>query len=60
MLGEDVERQPLAFAEGLREGLERKRDDRPVVRAPEVDLTDLAEEDQALDRGGEPVRHRGG
>ncbi len=56
MVGRDVDRQALAFPEPLRLRLECQGRHRPVVRPPEVDLADLAEEDQAFDRRGESVR----
>ena len=59
MLGGDREGQALPFAEGLRLALEGQGEHWPVARAAKVDLADLAEEDQALDGGGEPVRARG-
>ena len=43
----------------LRLALEGQGDDRPVAGSAEVDLADLAEEDQPLDRRREAVRAGG-
>ena len=59
MFGGDGERQALAFAEALRLALQRQGEDRPVAGAAQVDLADLAEEDEPLDRGREAVRAGG-
>lgn len=55
MLGSDREGEALAFSQILRLALQRRDGDRPLARAPCMDLADLASENDPLDGCREPV-----